>query len=358
MLREARLGINPFADDPRPENPSSRVGANILTRDIDSRAEQERLASWRGRLMARSTFTEQPSGLARDYLSQHGRGQISTDSHAGTPATVGYRRSENPDDVSSQPLPRGPPLPFSRSADVNLEMQNARIQERVNTRMINIHARVRAHMDARAQARMQTEGTNTPSTNGFVEAMDILSADGLRSSTQRQLVTRYHQERSTDSDRGPTVHGDFNDNGFRFSPARARYARRGRIYHPLQPVDATLASRAGPSSSIRSHRSSSHSPARDGSSSERLPTAATVIADRAARLRATRERVQRDREFMLEDFPRFDLPNAARRLGSQRNLGDYVVSWVIFCPVLIDYLLFHGDSATRISILRTKALCH
>ena len=201
-------------------------------------------------------------------------------------------------------------------AGVTVRSQTDRVNEgRTINHSTSIHARVRPQMDARNQARINARRAENASASGFGEAMDIdvPGTDGL-SNSQRQFFDRYQAREATDHDEISPVDNDLGESGSRFWPTRARYARRGR--YRISHAGESAAS----GYSTRQYRASSHSPARNSSGSERL---AATVADRAARLRAPRERVHREREFMLGDLPRFDLLHYTQRPG--RNMGDYMV---------------------------------
>jgi hypothetical protein len=204
-----------------------------------------------------------------------------------------------------------PASPHFSGGDIHVE-NDRMAEDTMNNRLASIQARVRA------QTRINAQNVDNGGTDGFAESMDILSADGLSSSTQRQFFNRYQIAREADADEFSAAD---NEAGERLLSARARYARRGHFYRSGESAASAHPVGLGPSG--RPHRASSRSPTRNGGSSERLAATATVFADRAARLRAaTRERVQREREFMHGDFPRFDLLHYSR---PARNMGDYVV---------------------------------
>jgi hypothetical protein len=72
-------------------------------------------------------------------------------------------------------------------------------------------------------------------------------------------------------------------------------------------------------------------------------------------LRATRERVHRDREFMLGDFQRFDLVHYTR---PGRNMGDYIVSGKFRVRYETVSSLFYHRSGMRTLIHHMRACYH
>lgn len=322
MVREARLGRSSLptqASTTQDYSPDLRGNRSSMETDI--RAERDRWASWAVRMdsgvdhPASEYAWEDENRLQQERFSAY---------DARLQPFRGHMVSNGPVDVPPNTRAISPALP--RFADGDDDTQDGRtIGERANNRMNNIQARVREIMDARAQARTNAQRTENAEADGFDDAIDILRADDLSNSTQRQFFDRYHRARDTaDTEGFSTAENDLGEGGSRFWPARARYARRGRVYRPVHPGESTIAAHhGGLNSSTRQHRASSHSPTRNGSSSERLAATAAVLADRAARLRATRERVQRDREFMPGDFQRFNLIHYTR---PGRNMGDYIVS--------------------------------
>lgn len=237
---------------------------------------------------------------------------------------------------------------LTRHAETDLQAQDARI---LNSRMHGIQARVRAHM---AQTRVNTLGANNEEASDMEQTADILNADGPNTSTQRgslqqHRINRYQVERNTDQERF-SADNDIGEAGSRSWSARARYARRSRLYRPTQPVESATLISGSAITSARQHRSLSHSPSRRNSNVER--SVATAAADRTARIRAARERVQRDREFM-GDFPRHDPPNHTHRIV--RNLGDYVVRFDSSFDIL--RLSHHDGSATKILTHHTR-ICY
>jgi hypothetical protein len=312
MVREARLGRGPLPTPAALQSTQNygRIDENRNVREPDIRTERNRLASWRARMDSSSAINHPASPYSLEDENRLQRQRF----HMNEARMQPYRNQ-----MTSSGLVNAPPntraiSPLSQPVESDVYAHSNRIvEERANNRISSIRARVRAQMDARAQARIDAQRTENAGANGFGEAMDILSADGLSNSTQRQFFDRYQRARDTDTSGSSAVDADLGESRSRFWPARTRYARRGRVYRPPQPDD----------SAISAQRASSQSPSRNRNSSERLAASAAALADRTARLRAPRERVHRDREFMLGDLPRFDLLHYTQR--PVRNMGDYMV---------------------------------
>jgi hypothetical protein len=302
LVREARLGRGSFPtalQNTQNYGPDIDETASVMETDI--RAERD--PSWRNRMDSHTAINHStsPYPWENDHRLQMER-VIAYDARMQLYRSQMISGDSQP---NTRTIPPSPPL----FAEGEFHPQTDRsMEERVNSHT-TIRARVRAQMDARTQARIDAQRAENAGTSGFGEAMDILSADGLSNSTQRQFFDRYQRAReAADTDSISTVDNDPGESVSRFWPTRARYARRGRVFRPSQSGESPTSSHT---------RSSSRSPTRNGGSSS------AVLADRAARLRATRERVQRDREFMLADFPRSDLLGFTQRAG--RNMGDYMV---------------------------------
>ena len=316
MVREARLGRGSFPPPAAPQSSQNYGfdrGENGGFNDPDVRAVRDHWVPRRDRMGSNGTTTHSISASLNSWEDEH---RLQRERFHAYDARIQPYRNRVAGNGSPNNHAISPSLTHLADGDTRSGSDRT-IEEMATDRVASVRARLRAQMDARAQARINAQRTENVGADNFGEAMDILSADGLSNSTQRQFFDQYQRARDTDTDGFSAVGNDPGESGPRFWPARARNPRRARVYRPSQSGES-----ANISAADRQQRPSPQSATGNSSSSERLAATAAVLAERTARLRASRERVRRDREFMLGDLPRFDLVHFTR---PGRNMGDYVV---------------------------------